>query len=95
MCFIYAVDFEKLFKDLLILFYVCALSPCMYEYHRHAWLPWSSEEDIRPPRTRVKDGREPPHGCWDLNTGLLQEPQVPLTAGPSLNPHIGGFLFQH
>jgi len=32
----------------------------------------------------ITDGCEPPCGCWDLNSGLLQEQSVLLTAEPSL-----------
>jgi hypothetical protein len=32
------------------------------------------------------DGREPPCGCWELNSGPLEEQLVLLTADPSLQP---------
>jgi hypothetical protein len=32
----------------------------------------------------ITDGCEPPYGCWDLNSGLLEEQSVLLTAEPSL-----------
>lgn len=31
-------------------------------------------------------GCEPPCGCWDLNSGLLEEQSVLLTTEPSLQP---------
>jgi hypothetical protein len=34
----------------------------------------------------ITDGFEPPCGCWDLNSGPLEEQSVPLTAEPSLQP---------
>jgi hypothetical protein len=34
----------------------------------------------------VKDGCELPCGCWDLNSGPLEEPSVLLTAEPSHQP---------
>ena len=32
------------------------------------------------------DGCEPPYGCWELNSGPLEEQPVPLPAEPSLQP---------
>jgi hypothetical protein len=34
----------------------------------------------------ITDGCEPPCGCWDLNSGPLEEQWVLLTAEPSLQP---------
>jgi hypothetical protein len=34
----------------------------------------------------ITDGCEPPCGCWDLNSGPLEEQSVLLTAEPSLQP---------
>ena len=34
----------------------------------------------------ITDGCEPPCGCWELNTGPLEEKSVLLTAEPSLLP---------
>jgi hypothetical protein len=34
----------------------------------------------------IIDGCEPPCGCWDLNSGPLEEQLVLLTAEPSLQP---------
>jgi hypothetical protein len=36
----------------------------------------------------VTDGCEPPCGCWDLNSGPLEEQSVLLTAEPSLQPRL-------
>jgi hypothetical protein len=45
------------------------------------WLyPTASEGGIR------SHGCEPPCGCWDLNSGPLEEQSVLLTAEPSLQP---------
>jgi hypothetical protein len=48
----------------------------------------------------ITDGCEPPYGCWELNSGPLEEQSVLLTAEPSLQPsgifstaHAGGFEF--
>jgi hypothetical protein len=41
-------------------------------------------------------GCEPPCGCWDLNSGPLEEQSVLLTAEPSLQPrkmHFNGQMF--
>ena len=37
----------------------------------------------------VTDGYEPPCGCWELNSGPLEEQSVLLTAEPSLQPSTG------
>jgi hypothetical protein len=37
------------------------------------------------------DGCEPPCGCWDLNSGPLEEQSMLLTAEPSLQPSAPGF----
>ena len=42
----------------------------------------------------ITDGCEPLCGCWDLNSGLLEEQPVLLTAEPSLQPLIYSFI-QH
>ena len=32
----------------------------------------------------ITDGCQPPCGCWELNSGPLEEQATPLTAEPSL-----------
>ena len=34
----------------------------------------------------IIDGSNPPCGCWELNSGSLEEQSVLLTAEPSLQP---------
>jgi hypothetical protein len=34
----------------------------------------------------ITDGCEPPCGCWELNSGPLQEQSLLLTTEPSLQP---------
>jgi len=34
----------------------------------------------------ITDGREPPRGCWDLNSGPLEKRSVLLTTEPPLQP---------
>ena len=34
------------------------------------------------------DGCEPPCGCWELNSGPLEEQSVLLTTGPTLHPWL-------
>jgi hypothetical protein len=34
----------------------------------------------------ITDGCEPPCGCWELNSGPLEEQSMLLTAEPSLQP---------
>jgi hypothetical protein len=36
----------------------------------------------------ITDGCEPPCGCWELNSGPLEEQSVLLTPEPSLQPPI-------
>jgi hypothetical protein len=67
------------FNDLLIYFmYVGTLSPSSD----------TPEEALDP----ITHGCEPPCGCWELNSGPLEEQSVPLTAEPSLQPHLLCFL---
>jgi hypothetical protein len=40
----------------------------------------------------ITDGCEPPCGCWELNSGPLEEQWVLLTAEPSLQPPRNNFL---
>ena len=35
----------------------------------------------------IIDGCEPPCGCWELNSGPLEEQSVLLTTEPSLQPY--------
>ena len=46
------------------------------------------EEGIESPGAGVKNGCEPPCGCWELNLSLLQEYPVHLTTEPSHEPLI-------
>ena len=36
----------------------------------------------------ITDGCEPPCGCWELNSGPLEEQAMLLTTEPSLQPPI-------
>jgi hypothetical protein len=40
----------------------------------------------------ITDGCEPPCGCWELNSGPLEEQSVLLTTEPSLQPPSLAFL---
>jgi hypothetical protein len=44
--------------------------------------------DQKRARDLITDGCEPPCGCWELNSGPLEEQPVFLTSEPSLQPHI-------
>ena len=37
-------------------------------------------------------GCQPPYGCWELNSGPLEEQQVLLTPEPSLQPQFRAFV---
>ena len=39
----------------------------------------------------ITDGCEPPCGCWELNSGPLEEQAMLLNAEPSLHPKGLGF----
>jgi hypothetical protein len=39
------------------------------------------------------DGCEPPCGCWELNSGRLEEQSVLLPAEPSISPALTPFVY--
>jgi len=53
--------------------YVSTLSHCLQTDQKKASDP-------------ITDGCEPPCGCWELNSGPLEEQSVLLTTEPSLQP---------
>jgi hypothetical protein len=68
--FLYIV-LSFLFKGFIYLFYICK---CRHQTHQKKVL------DL------ITDGCEPPCGCWELNSGPLEEQSVLLTTEPSLQP---------
>ncbi|ERE84501.1 E3 ubiquitin-protein ligase [Cricetulus griseus] len=52
----------------------------------YAWYPRKPEKGIGYFGNGVIDSCELPCGCWESNPGPLQEQQVLLTMGPSLQP---------
>lgn len=50
---------------LILHVWMFCMHTCMYVHHRHTWFLWI-------PRTRVKDGCEPPCGCWKLTCILCR-----------------------
>ena len=52
----------------------------------HAWYLRRSEEGIGSLGIEVTDGTELPGGCWELNSGPLEEQPVFLTAKSTLRP---------
>ena len=42
----------------------------------------------------ITDGCEPPCGCWELNSGPLEEQAMLLTTEPSLQPHVVRFILR-
>ena len=56
-----------------ILFNVCEYTVAVFRHTRRASDP-------------ITNGCEPPCGCWELNSGPLEEQSVLLTADPSLQP---------
>jgi hypothetical protein len=57
---------------------------------------WVHCHCLQTPQKRVSDsitdGCEPPCGCWELNSGPLEEWSVLLTTEPSLQPIIDIFM---
>ena len=64
------------------------LSACVSVYHTMAWCPKNSEDAVRSPGAEVTEGCEIPRGCWELNSGLLQEQYALSTAELSLQLNI-------
>jgi hypothetical protein len=58
----------------IYLFIICVYTVAVFRYSR------------RGDQIFVMDGCEPPCGCWDLNSGPLEEQSVLLTAEPSYQP---------
>ena len=58
-----------------MIFFLCMST--LLDVHLHA----------RKGRQIPLDGHEPPCGCWELNSGPLEEHSVLLTAEPPLQPH--------
>ena len=52
---------------------VSCLQVCVCVHRMHAWCPRKPEEDTIAPGTGAKDGYELPCGCWELNSGPLDE----------------------
>jgi hypothetical protein len=66
---------KKKKKDLFIL---CECTATLFRYNKRASDP-------------ITGGCEPPCGCWELNSGPLEEQSVLLTTEPSHQPC--GFVF--
>jgi hypothetical protein len=63
----------------LVLFYICSFRLCVCSKE------CTHESDP------ITDGCEPPCGCWDLNSGPLEEQSVLLTTAPSHHPPTPSF----
>ena len=63
--------FKKIY---LFIYYMCVHCSCPQTQQKRASDP-------------ITDGCEPPCGCWDLNSGPLEEHSVLLTTEPSLQLH--------
>ena len=60
-------------------------------YVHNILLPCISAHQKRAPDL-FTDGCEPPCGCWELNSGPLEEQSVRLTSEPSLQPPCFNFF---
>jgi hypothetical protein len=58
--------------------YMSTLSVCLQTHQKRASDP-------------ITDGCEPPCGCWEVNSGPLEEQPVLLTTEPSLQPRSSTF----
>jgi hypothetical protein len=65
-----------LFFFFLNLFIICVYAVAIFRHSR------------RGHQIFVTDGCEPPCGCWELNSGPLEEQSVLLTTEPSHQPRI-------
>jgi hypothetical protein len=68
---------------------MCECFACMYFCSPYACLVFMDSRrtgDRRFPETRVMDGCESVHGCWELNSGPLEEQQVLLTTEQTVQP---------
>jgi hypothetical protein len=55
-------------------------------YYVYGILPTSMPAGQKRAPDLIIDDYKPPCGCWDLNSGSLEEQAVLLTAEPSLQP---------
>ena len=70
---------NALFKNIYLFYYAYnILSVCMPEGQKRAPDP-------------ITDGCELPCGCWELNSGPLEEQAILLTSEPSLQPLFSFF----
>ena len=61
-------------------------------YTMCVYCPLKPEEGVRTSGTGVMDGCRLPCGCWELNSGPLEEQPVLLTTEPSLQPQKSVFF---
>ena len=71
--------YVQLFFFKIYLFIICKYTVAVFRHQKRA-------SDL------VTDGCEPPCGCWDLNSGPLEEQSALLTAEPSFQPFNMLFL---
>ena len=50
----------------------------------YVWCPWRPEESVGSLRTGITKSFKLPGGCWELNLGFAEEPQVFVTPEPAL-----------
>ena len=55
-------------------------------YFMYMSIPLLSSDTPEEASDPITDGCEPPCGCWELNSGPLEEQLMLLTAEPSLQP---------
>lgn len=52
------------------------LTACIYVYKVHVWYLKRSEDNVKTPGIKVRDGCKPPYECWELKLHFLQEQQM-------------------
>ena len=64
-----------------------SLQPCLLLFKKiFIYYVYNIPEGQKRAPDLITDGCEPPCGCWELNSGPLEEQAMLLTAEPSLQP---------
>ena len=73
----------KKLQSFLIYFTIVCVWCMVYAVYSHVYACRGQRR-----RLSISDGCEPPGGCWELNSGPLEEQPVLLTTEPSLQPLV-------
>jgi hypothetical protein len=81
----------------LIFFLSCSFQICLISFfsfffiYLYEYTVAVSDTHQKRASDLITDGCEPPCGCWELNSGPLEQQSVLLTAKPSLQPDLYHF----